>query len=801
MSMTYNLRSRQSRTPDLTGIIRQIKDRVSIMEAAKALDLQQKLSLQQTGMSLQGNCPTGHPSTGHHCFSLDLTDHFYHCFSCGESGDIVALVMLVNGIGVFEAVKWLADQFTPDLKQPLDESLENLPEEVKRKHEQADLYRLIYQEGKRQLYLPIGKIALDYLTQGRGYDPIKLQSTEWIFWDSEANIRSYLSSKAPNQTEHIDQLPLLGAFGDKFRLALPFRDRHGTITGFLKRAHEKAGFDIRDTKGVRWDSTKGLTKPDLFGLNRIRKQEELVVVEGYPDAAYLPALGLDNIVAFGQAAFSEKYIEGLRALGIKRIILALDNDNAGLKNSEEICRLLAESNIQVFVLDPPTMSPHKDPDEYVAAHGIDSFRKLIETSERSSMWLTKRIFAITDISSDLGRARAISGALEFAGTIQNPLEAQAVVDTIRTQLSLTPEMLDIYYRQVLENASRKHIQESIQNVTRDSQRMAKEGKLEPALRNLTLTAKQMLVEYAQVGMEPEKPFSAFLASKRASDSQRIPGQRLGLELKQFPTIDSAMCGIQPSMIALAADPNTGKTILTVNLAVDILQSNPGASVLFYSMDDTRDAIVGRFVAKLTDLPINDVQRKPKGAAEEKAIGDAYKWMSERAEENRLNVREIVEGMTIASISEAVHTHPNRESLIVIIDGMYNIPMDGRYSSIREENIDRANRVKELTKLYKVPVIVTAELRKRPVDDSKRKERTLHDIMETGKYAYNADVVCLLTPQDPDKYCTQPEPIVELEIAKNKLSSFRGKIELTFKKETATFRETSGSNPYSFGQGI
>jgi len=278
-----------------------------------------------------------------------------------------------------------------------------------------------------------------------------------------------------------------------FRLALPFRDRHGTITGFLKRAHEKAGFDIRDTKGVRWDSTKGLTKPDLFGLNRIRKQEELVVVEGYPDAAYLPALGLDNIVAFGQAAFSEKYIEGLRALGIKRIILALDNDNAGLKNSEEICRLLAESNIQVFVLDPPTMSPHKDPDEYVAAHGSDSFRKLIETSERSSMWLTKRIFATTDISSDLGRARAISGALEFAGTIQNPLEAQAVVDTIRTQLSLTPEMLDIYYRQVLENASRKHIQESIQNVTRDSQRMAKEGKLEPALRNLTLTAKQMLV--------------------------------------------------------------------------------------------------------------------------------------------------------------------------------------------------------------------------------------------------------------------------------------------------------------------
>ena len=798
--MTYNLRSQQSHIPDLTDIIRQIKDRVNIVDVATTLGLQKKLFMQQTGMSLQGDCPTGHPSTGHRCFSIDLSENFYHCFSCGESGDIVGLVMLANRMGVWEAVGWLADKFTPDLKNILDESIEDLPEEVKQKHFRSELYRLIYEEGKRLLYLPEGKLALDYLTQVRGYDMVKLQATEWIFWNTETNIRSFLRSKSPDRKEQIDHLPLMGAYGDNFRLALPFRDRHGTIAGFLKRAHAITGFDIRDISGVRWDSTKGLTKPDLFGLNRIRKQEELLVVEGYPDAAYLPALGLDNIVAFGQAAFSESYIEGLQAHGIKRIVLALDNDDTGFKNSEEICRLLAETSMQVFVLDPSSMTPQKDPDEYIAANGIDAFRKSIETAERASVWLTKRILVTDNIATDLGRERAVSGAIEFASTIENPLEAQAVVDTISTQLRLTPEMLEIYYQQLREKTSRSRIQETLQNVTRNVQNMAKQGKLEPALRNLALEANRLNVEYAQLGTEPERPFSDFLVSKQANDAKRIPGQRLGFELKQFPTIDSAMCGLQPSMIALAADPNTGKTILTVNLAVDILQSNPGSSIVFYSMDDTRDAIVSRFVAKLAALPINDVQRKAKGDAEAKLIEEAYEWLSSMARANRLDVREVVEGLTMAAIREGVRNHAHRDSLVVIIDGMYNIPMDDHYSSIREENIDRANRVKELVKLYKVPVIVTAELRKRSMEDSKKKERTLHDIMETGKYAYNADVVCLLTPEDPDHYFTQADPIIELEIAKNKLSAFRGKIPLTFKKEAATFQETSGSNPYSFAQG-
>ena len=110
-------------------------------------------------------------------------------------------------------------------------------------------------------------------------------------------------------------------------------------------------------------------------------------------------------------------------------------------------------------------------------------------------------------------------------------------------------------------------------------------------------------------------------------------------------------------------------------------------------------------------------------------------------------------------------HPRKKKLIVLIDGLYNVPMERSFSSIREENIPG----KPMVKLYNVPVIATAEFRKRTNEDASKKARSLHDLMETGKYGYNADVVWLLTPQNQGHYKKLPEPIIEMEFPKNKLS--------------------------------
>lgn len=782
-------------------MVSSLKDRVTIELVLERLGLITKYSMIKTGNSIQGDCPTGHASSNHRCFSVDLDDKLFNCFHCGETGDIVSLVQLARNAGFMDAMNWLVDTFSPDLKGDLEAIGEGETPDQKERYRRATLYRMIFEHGRQLLYEPVGKDVLDYLVNERHYDSAKLTETEFIYWDTQGNIRTHLLEVAPNLKEDIASLSLQGGFGDVFRLAVPFRDRHGAILGFLKRAHVKAGFDIDGKTGIRWDSTKGVTKPDLFGLNRIKDEQDLIVVEGYPDAAYLPALGLKNIVALGQAAFSDNYIEGLESKGIRRLILALDNDGGtGITNSEEICRLMAGSDIQVFVLNPSLMGRHKDPDEYVVAEGLDAFRGLLEKAESAARWLSRRIVSSNDIATDLGKARAIEEVLAFADSFVDPVQVEDALTILKESVPITPEILEERYAQVKEELAAAKLRKGVEKIAVRMNQMAREGKPVEAVEAILTESPRLLQEYRQSAGERTIGLVEFLDQKWSNDSTRTPGQRMGYALSQFPVIEAAMCGVQPSMVTLAADPNVGKTILMINLAIDLLKSNPDLSLLFFSMDDSRDAIVGRIVAKLTGLPINDVQRKPQNAQEGKLIADAYAWMKEMAGGNRLDIQETSEGMTMRMITQTIKMHRNRGHLVCVIDGIYNVPMDGSFGTLREENIDRANELKNIVKLFQIPLIVTAELRKRTAEDIQRRTRSLHDIMETGKYGYNADVILLMTPHDPATYGSEAEPLVDLEFAKNKLSSFRETIPLRFSKAKATFAQTGAVNPFAFGEG-
>ncbi len=102
---------------------------------------------------------------------------------------------------------------------------------------------------------------------------------------------------------------------------------------------------------------------------------------------------------------------------------------------------------------------------------------------------------------------------------------------------------------------------------------------------------------------------------------------------------------------------------------------------------------------------------------------------------------------------------------------------------RWENIERANRLKDLVSNYKIPVIRTSELRKRDQSQGVDKPPTSHDLMETGKFAYNANLVLLLYPEKWERYDDEDEPILRMKYAKNRLSHYRGEDGLKFVRET------------------
>lgn len=793
---TYNLNNDKPAAPLWGPLVSKIKARVNIEQVADTLGIVKQYRMQRTGASLQGDCPTGHPSANHQCFSIDTADQFYHCFSCNETGDIISLVELIQHVSFMEAVKWIIDTFTPDLAGEVDDLLNQLTPEQKEFFERGKLYQAIFDEGKKQLFTPAAQPVMDYLVNDRGYNPAILPMTEFIYWDNEAAIRASLMAKYPAMKEEIQQLALNGAGGDLFRLAIPFRDRNGVITGFLKRAHTPKGFQIGG-KEVRWDSTPGLRKTDLFGLNRVRKQTELIIVEGYPDATYLPAIGLQNIVAVGMAAFSEKYIDGLRANGVKRLILALDNDknsDTGVRNSEEICRLFAGTDIGVFVIDPPAMGAHKDPDEYVKALGVDAFKLLVQGAASASQWMTSRILAKHAVNTDLGRERAIREALDFADSLGNPREAEAALNSLATSLNLTNEMLAQEYALLQVAKAEERLRNGIKEVSRQADQLIAQGDAEKAVRTAQTALSDIQSQYLRTKEPARVGLTDFMTEKKRRDSERIAGQRIGYELRDFAEIDREILGLQTGLYVIAADPNIGKTAFMVSMAIDVLKSNDNASVLFYSMDDSREMIINRFLAHLSDMKINEVRFRLVDQQKLQTLDTAYEQLSIWANANRLDIRESTEFLTMSRIHDEIRQHPNRERLVVFIDGLYNVPVESESDNIRVENIERANQVKQLVRHFNLPVLATAEFRKQGREEgiNKQKERTIHDIMESGKYSYNADLIILLSPKDHDQYTQQDEPIIVADFGKNKLESFRGKMEFKFIRAKSVMTFVAGT---------
>lgn len=375
-------------------IVNYIKQNIAIETVANDLGL----NLSKQGNDLVGNCPTGHHSHSQTCFHVNPKNNLFYCFNCNKGGSVLDLVMLAKSISYFETLKWFNNQYNLGFQllgyKPLtDEELA----EKSRLESIALLYEAIFDEGKRRLFEDEGKEAVAYLVEKRGYDVDKIKEMEVIYFPKSHEIKKYLKELYPKMSEAIDQLKLNGHFGDNFRLAFPYRNINGYITGFVKRSINPLGesiktYDDKQHEGVRFDSTPGLKKDDLFGLHKIKGTETIFIVEGYMDAMYLFELGQKNIAAVGQGLLSQKHLAGLKSKKIKNVIISFDNDEVGPSNTQKAIELiLSNSHLNVFVIDPLKYDGCKDPDEYVKKNTFLKFQEIYNTAVDGNEWLINRL--------------------------------------------------------------------------------------------------------------------------------------------------------------------------------------------------------------------------------------------------------------------------------------------------------------------------------------------------------------------------------------------------------------------------
>ena len=767
-----------------------LKDTVNIGEVVDRLG---GLNLDKTGGGLLGPCPTGHASKGNKCFGVNLREGFFNCFNCGEAGDIFSLVMLVNRVDFPGALRWIAQEFRPELLPQLDQYKGETIPAIKEYYQRASIYDLVYRYGKQLLYEPAGQEALAYLVNDRGYTLENLKQTEWIYYPPEKELRAYILKQQPEAKAELGKISLQGHFGDQFRAAFPYRDKRGSITGFVKRALAPKGIEITDQKtgeitSHRWDSTAGLSKADLFNLYSCRRQETLIVVEGYPDALYFNTLGLKNVVAVGQGLLAKSHLEGLKAFNVKRVILALDNEETGLKNTEAALDLLKGTGIEAFIVDPPSLGKYKDPDELVKGEGIAAFKDLADNAQAAAKWKARRLLS-KHPATDLGRSQVLAEAFAYTDTLQDPIEGLDFIDTIAEGLGLTRE--DIAPR--LEDYQRRQAQaqedKAIKQLLTQAEALRQQGKTSET-RDLLKAGLQNLPGQP-VSLEALKHYTL---RDLAQDIRETPaGLKTG-----YDSLDQLLTIPPEAITIIAGRPSHGKTTLLLNFLVNMAKQYPAKTFLFFSYEETRKQLGVKLLNILSGEVINEAQNVVNlenylrgGNTSRPRIEEGKRQLEELTSGGRIWL--IDESLFVEDLGAYINSIASRHDLgAVFVDYIQKVKTRGKYYSRQTELQGISGSLLDLAKYdLKIPVILGAQLSR----DKDRKDKVrLDNLRESGDIEQDANLVIGLFNPAMEKALDEGEKLedrkvkLDLTILKQRNGAVNETVNLTFDRPILTITD-------------
>ncbi len=375
----------------------ELRQRLSIVDV-----IGRRIPLIKKGQNYWGCCPFHNEKTP--SFSVNEQKGFYHCFGCGEHGDIISFVMKSQNMGYVDAIKDLAQQAGIQMPEYKPKS----PEQQAREQSYFDLCENATKLYQQKLYDESGKAALEYI-RGRGFTDETIKKYRLGY----APKNNPLTAKFANQKESnliATGLVRRGDYGlyDFFRdrLMFPIFNIHGQVVAFSGRS-----MDGSEPKYINTADTELFHKRQtIFGLNFARdaiyKANRSIVVEGQIDAIQMQINGFPETIAPLGTALTEEHLQVL-CKSNRNIVFCFDGDNAGQKAAARAAGL-----IMPFLRDNSDVrfafvSGGKDPDEILKkTDGAAEMKKIIDSAEAlvDFLWdIANKNFLI---STPGGRTRA-----------------------------------------------------------------------------------------------------------------------------------------------------------------------------------------------------------------------------------------------------------------------------------------------------------------------------------------------------------------------------------------------------------
>ncbi|MCY4455395.1 MAG: DNA primase, partial [Chloroflexi bacterium] len=286
-------------------------------------------NLKRSGRTWKANCPFHNERTP--SFIVDPSRGTWHCFgACSTGGDVIEFVRRIEGLDFREALGRCAERAGVELRPPTRREVERR-EEHERLLAANEAATLFFQA---QLAGPQGAAALAY-AERRGLDAAARRDWQLGYAPDEwSALTDHLTARGFRDQELVAAgLAIEGERGlyDRFRgrLIFPTRDVRGRMVGFGGRA---LGAD-QEPKYLNTPRTPLFDKSGtLYGLDRggieARREDRLIVVEGYMDVIACHQAGIENVAASMGTAITEAQMQLIKRF-TPNVVLALDADNAG----------------------------------------------------------------------------------------------------------------------------------------------------------------------------------------------------------------------------------------------------------------------------------------------------------------------------------------------------------------------------------------------------------------------------------------------------------------------------------------
>ncbi|MBT4936913.1 DNA primase [Candidatus Peregrinibacteria bacterium] len=431
-------------------VTEEIKARLSIEDVVS-----EYVPLKKAGRNLTGLCPFHSDSKP--SLMVSQEKGIAWCFACQNGGDIFKFIELIEGVDFSESLKILADKAGVILKS-YDKKSSQVHKDKKKRLEACmeaamDFYiqELKSNEGA-QKYWNTREIKEQVSKSFQiGYAPDSFQKTFDYLKDKGFHSEEIVQSGLGIEKE---QSP--GEFFDRFRkrIMMPIKDHLGHIVGFGGRIIEASD---KQAKYLNSPETDLYNKSCiLFGLDRakeeIKKQDSVVILEGYMDVIASHQADLKNVVAVSGTALTENQLKLIKRY-TNNIKLCFDQDPAGKDATKRSIELALEQGFRVEVV---LLENAKDCDELIKKgeeHWLQAVQNPISSFAFFSLELEQHLNIESPDEQKQYMNKMFQVVCMYKGTVLQQNYIKNVAEKCRMNNKLILDEFLVFQKEYLKNSS------------------------------------------------------------------------------------------------------------------------------------------------------------------------------------------------------------------------------------------------------------------------------------------------------------------------------------------------------------